>query len=242
MKMRGWINDNIKIIDWDDIYSKWIKMQKYHNPWRDEQIKTVVKAIKALPFKQIKVIDLCCGPGTLSEALLKAEKKVKIIGIDADIFLLSIFKNHLNKYSKRFKLIEADVRKLKINEKVHGVVSLTALHWLSKGSHIKLYKKIYKKLEKGGVFINADRFKPEHRIKFKTKQRGDNWTTFWDKLHKEHGIKDKMEEMWKEMGLFEGTDDGYPVNFFRDAIKKAGFKDFRILFKTGDRIVYIGRK
>src|SRR4030042_3737670 len=127
MLIDNWLIKNEKKVDWEEIYNIWQDMQLFHNCWRDLQVHTIVKTVLSLPFKKINVVDLCCGPGTLSKALLEKSDKINIIAIDANKFLLTVYKNILKKYNKRFKIIEGDIRDFNIytdiDEEIHAIIS-----------------------------------------------------------------------------------------------------------------------
>ncbi len=146
MLIDNWLKNNSSTVNWNFIYNDWQDMQLYYNCWRDLQVHTIIQSVLSLPFDKINVIDLCCGPGTLSKSLLEKDSRINIIAIDANKFLLSVYKNILKNYSNRFAIIESDIRNPdlydNIHEEIHAVISLTALHWLSAENH-KSYMKTF---------------------------------------------------------------------------------------------------
>lgn len=226
-------------------------MQKVHNCWFDLQIHTIITTIRSLPIKEKTVIDLCCGPGTLSHALLQADKQVNVIGIDANVFLLAIYRNVLSKYASNVRSENIDIRDDHAFDgipKAHAIMSLTSLHWLSKENQRKLYNRIHAALFKGGIFINGDRVRLSsdflRNIDYSTGEKieGLTWNEFWQNIYDQYDIKDEIEEMESTIDVWEGTDHGYTSDFYLSSLKNSGFKEVDILFQAGDRIVYCGRK
>lgn len=114
MKIKKWLKQNNDKVHWDEIFKDWLDMQGKHNSLRDRQVEIIADKIAKLPFKKINVIDLCCGPGTLSKALLEKDDRINVIGIDADVFLLAVYRNVLKEFKNRAEWLEGDIRKGKI--------------------------------------------------------------------------------------------------------------------------------
>lgn len=222
MQIREWLTKNNDRVDWNGIFSDWLNMQRKYNILRNKQVDIITDGILRLPFEKLNVIDLCCGPGTVSKALLEKDKRINITGIDADVFLLSVCRNILEPFKDRVEFIEGDVRDdktYKFDKEIHAVVSLTALHWLSESSHEKLYKTIYKVLSRGGIFINADRTRNKEK-ELAPEGSGMTWEAFWESLYKKYGFKNEIEEMHNAISIWEGTDEGYSRDFYITALQK----------------------
>ena len=114
------------------------------------------------------VVDLACGPGSLSRRVLDRFPGVSVIGVDFDPVLLSIATASLgHAHGSRFTPVDADLTDTMWTTRlprtpVHAAVSSTALHWLEPGHLVGLYRVLGALLREGGVFLNADhlRFDP----------------------------------------------------------------------------------
>jgi len=251
MKIKQWLRDNSDNVDWNEIYERWGKMQEVHNPFRSLQIKIIVDSVKALSFEKINVIDLCCGPGTLAKELLNSDERINVIGIDADPFLLKIFEKVISRNNGRSSFFESDIRRRNVFSNLantHAVVSFTSLHWLTQENQRILYKNIYSCLNNGGIFMNGDRLKITSAffrgVEYGSKNEvnGETWDKFWEGLYHQYDFRKEMEEMNNDLSIWEGTDDGYPREFYLSSLKQAGFKEAEVLYQIDDRVVYGGRK
>ena len=68
------------------------------------------------------ILDIACGTGIPS--LLLARKGYRIIGIDASLPMLEIFKQKINSANLDIQIINADIRNFSTPQKVDAAVSL----------------------------------------------------------------------------------------------------------------------
>lgn len=100
------------------------------------------------------VIDLGCGTGTVSAAILERYPQAKITCVDIAEKMVASAKNKLG---NKCTYVQADLNKFKFDKSYDVIVSSLALHHLSNKSEKQLlYDKIFQALEKGGLFINLD--------------------------------------------------------------------------------------
>jgi len=256
MKILQWLEDNKTTVDWVDLTTRWDKMQRVHNPHRNDQIETIYRLSRIQSLTNPTILDLCCGPGTLSKYFLSKSPNINIIAVDIDPFLVAMFKNS---YPQDRIITELhDIQKADLfdtyQNRFDAVVSLTALHWLSQESQKLLYKRIYSILKNGGIFVNADPYLPTIRIikrlraffqKNKVKNiEGENWNQYWERIYRKYHIKEYIDEMKSTLFREEDkrTDDGYPIKFYMSSLKEAGFDSPAVYWKGGSRIVYGGVK
>jgi len=114
------------------------------------------------------VVDLGCGPGSLSLRVLQRFPRVHVVGIDYDPLLLRIASGSLADHADRLTLVDHDLTRSDWVEVVgralggrapHAVVSTTALHWLPAGNLVALYRQVGQLLAPGGVMLNGDHFR-----------------------------------------------------------------------------------
>ncbi len=258
MKILKWLEENKENFDWFNFIERWDKMQLVHNPFRNEQIETIFHLSGLSSKTNPRLLDLGCGPGTLVKYFLERKQDVEFVAIDIDPLLLAIFRNTISTDCNGIIQLR-DMRKKEMFEKYQNyfdaVVSLTSLHWLSQKNQVLLYKRIYSTLKEGGIFLNGDPYLPKDKVAIerlsklqKDKARlmkGETWDQFWSSIYSEYKIKDYHQEV-KDTLLFsedfEGTDDGYTVDFYLTALKEAGFKSVDVYWQGGLRIVYGGIK
>ncbi len=255
LKIIQWLEDNKNKVDWVDLSDRWDKMQLLHNPYRNDQIETICYLSGVQSLKNPKILDLCCGPGTLSKHFLSMKPNIEIIAVDIDPFLMAIFKNSYPQ--DRIKTELYDIRKDEFFDKYQNhfdaVVSLTALHWLSQENQKLLYKRVYSILKPGGIFLNGDPFLPTNKTiqdrlaalqKFKANNiEGETWHQYWDMIYSKYHIKEYIDEINSKFLHREGSEEhGYPVDFYISTLKEVGFNSANVYWQGGLRIVYGGMK
>jgi SAM-dependent methyltransferase len=252
-----WLQENMLLIDWKLFAEPWNAMQRRHNPFRDEQIDAILQMASVDSRKGMSVLDLGCGPGILGSRILKNNPEAHYFGADGDPLMLAAMQVLLPR--NRVHPINIDLRTtgwiLNYIEKIDVAVSLTALHWLSKTHMKNLFTSIFKVLKPGGRLIVGDPYLPENAETFLrlkaiqeeriAREKGQTWGEFWAIFFEKYPIKDLYTEYHKVLGYqepFEGSDDGYPIEFYMGALNEAGFHNASVYWTSGLRIVYGGTK
>ncbi len=75
-------------------------------------------------------------------------------------------------------------------------------------------------------------------------EKGLTWGAYWKELFRRIPIEDVYEEYHADARnqRFEGSDDGYPLQFHLSALEAAGFSASAVPWKSGLRAVYGGIK
>jgi SAM-dependent methyltransferase len=114
------------------------------------------------------VLDLACGPGSISQRLLSYLPQSTTIAVDYDPVLLKLGKEALGDCEGRLHWLKVDlsnpqwvdqIRELLKNmgrKSLDAVLSSTALHWLTTPRLIDVYREIAQLLRPGGLLLNAD--------------------------------------------------------------------------------------
>jgi SAM-dependent methyltransferase len=179
---------------------RWDAQQERYVPDREERFRVVIDVVRAAidDRPQPRVVDLGCGPGSLSDRLARALPEVTVVGVDADPLLLSLGAAQVD---PRVRLVEADLADPRWPDRIglaapwDAAVSSTALHWLSPDALAELYGILADRIRPGGVFVNADHLRLGSpaldrlagAVRHGRTQRvgtGENedWGTWWDAL------------------------------------------------------------
>ncbi|MEK6794169.1 MAG: class I SAM-dependent methyltransferase, partial [Spirochaetota bacterium] len=130
----------------------------------DRLIKTMVPgydaminaAVGSLPFprsRAIRVVDLGTGTGTLASRVSTAYPKAQITCVDMAQSMLAMAKRKL----PRARFHRSDFYRYEFDGTYDAVVSSLALHHLvTDTDKHAFYRKIFRALKRGGVFVNAD--------------------------------------------------------------------------------------
>ncbi|MFC2026052.1 class I SAM-dependent methyltransferase [Chloroflexota bacterium] len=170
---------------WDESVSKlFIDNGKYFVPDRDFQIRTICDLIPSTNTR-MAIIDLCCGEGLLSGALLKRFPNCRVYGYDGSREMLNLAAQNLSNYKNRFvaqgfNLAEKDWRNPGIS--LNAIVSSLCIHHLSANQKQELYVDIFRILAPGGVFIIADLVQPASNPG--VKYAADSWDAcVWERAN-----------------------------------------------------------
>lgn len=125
-------------------------------PYYNQMVEALVNGLPFSRSKDIEVIDLGCGTGTISRAIKDAYPKAKLTCVDISEKMLKIASGKLSDTSDTI-FIHKNFYDFSFDKKYDAVVSSLALHHLvTKQDKHEFYRKIYSCLNTGGIFINAD--------------------------------------------------------------------------------------
>lgn len=232
-----------KDFDWREWVQRWERMQERYLVRRRERFDVMVRLVgDALEDGARRIVDLACGPGSLTQLFLDAFPQAEVIGLDFDPVLLSLAEKRLEPYGSRARLVQWDLRKEGwaglLPSGADAMVSATALHWLDPNHLADLYGRIGGALRPGGMFLNADHVASgsealqkaweSHREEMRRAEgmagRSDDWLGFWK------GLGGALEldtlEIAREAagGAFDkGVEPGMPLDWHFARLIEAGF-------------------
>jgi trans-aconitate 2-methyltransferase len=98
------------------------------------------------------VLDVGCGSGRITEALLERLPLGKVIGVDMSASMIEAARKRLPDASDptdgRLELRVADVLELELPEPVDAVLSTATFHWIA--DHERLFRRLHSQLRPGG--------------------------------------------------------------------------------------------
>ena len=164
-----------------------------------------------------RVLDLGCGTGLELEEYFVFNPGAKITGIDLSGEMLD--KLEAKFPEKELTLIRASYFDTPLGEKQYdAAVSVESLHHFSAGMKASLYGKLHSALRENGVFVLTDYFAESEELE---KEYFRNLAD----LKKEQGISDQA---------FYHYDTPLLVEHEMDILRRAGFRDVRILKQWGE--------
>ncbi|MEU4533613.1 class I SAM-dependent methyltransferase [Streptosporangium sp. NPDC023825] len=138
--------------------ARWDRQQEGYLPDREERFTALIDAVEATGRPDPLVVDLGCGPGSLSARLLERLPEATVVPVDADPLLLGLGRAaypHLT-------FVSLDLRSpgwtesLGLSRPADVAVSTTALHWISGPDLRKMYAELATVLRPGGLLLNGD--------------------------------------------------------------------------------------
>ncbi|MFW9820161.1 MAG: class I SAM-dependent methyltransferase [Candidatus Thorarchaeota archaeon] len=121
---------------------------------------SVFNALFPYVKKGDRILDICCGTGTLTTLFARLfYKDCMIIGVDLSLGQIVQAKRK-NKYSNlKFTVMDANSLEFPNDHFEHVVIS-AALHEMNKNQRKKVLSEIYRVLKKGGIFLVFDHHEP----------------------------------------------------------------------------------
>jgi SAM-dependent methyltransferase len=233
---------------------RWDRQQENNIPDREERFRVVIDVVRAaVGAGPADVVDLGCGPGSLSARLAAALPRVSVVGVDADPLLLGLGTANTG---PRVRLIEADLGYPTWPDRIglagpwDAAVSSTALHWLDADTLAALYRTLAERLRPGGVFVNADHMAPglstvdsiatvvrEARTARVGTDRNENWAQWWDALGEDTELAPLLDG--RPPAPIEHTENELTVTEHAALLRAAGFAEAAPVWQFGDDHVLV---
>jgi tRNA (cmo5U34)-methyltransferase len=207
---------------YDQLSSKYSDLIKKCVPRYDELLSNMFLYLQP-DFKPLRILDLGCGTGNLTQRILDHFP-------DAQIDVLDLSEEILEESRKRFankskiNYIQADFKNMNLSAMSYDLVmSSIAIHHVEDLFKFKLYKDIFYSLKTEGLFIFADQTRGiTDEIYFKNIEC---WKTEALKL----GSTEENWDMW--MAHQDAHDFHSPLGWHLENLKKAGFDEVDLLSK-----------
>jgi trans-aconitate methyltransferase len=196
----------------DALVARWDAQQERYLPHRERRFQMMLDFVeRTVGGSGLRVLDLCCGPGSISRRVLDRFPDASILAVDMDPAHLELGRRTLD---GRVEWLDADLRGRDWAAELEpasfdAVLSATAIHWFQPEEVVVLYRVLAELLGEGGVFANADHLPvSSERVA---------------------ALSQELLDGWQEARLAEGED--YPA--YRDALRDD--TRLRELVDEGDR-------
>lgn len=235
--------------------SRWDRQQEYYVPDREERFATLGDILEHVAGDSAHILDLGCGPGSLSVRLADRMHGTNVIGVDNDPLLLELGRTV---YSERVRFVLADLSnphwytKLDLPGPADAAVSTTALHWMSADSLEALYKSLASLIRPGGMFLNADHLSLDSprmtelatMVRARRAYRAgvserEDWEDWWAAVSRDPQLSPLLENGPERV---HHGDNGVPVHRHREMLHAAGFEDTGVLWQVGDDQILVARR
>jgi SAM-dependent methyltransferase len=221
---------------------RWDAQQQLHIPDREERFTAIVQALAAFAGEAPHVLDLGCGPGSLSARVLDHIPNAEIVAIDTDPVLLTIGRAAFAD-QPRLHFVDADLRgewtaALPLPSPFDAAVSTTALHWLRRTELVRFYGELARVIRSGGVLLNGDRLDFDHdqRTISETAQKvqpewqpapegAEDWAAWWEAVEADRMLAEAIAERRRRGHDHPHDDEGLAYEFHRAALLAAGFSE-----------------
>jgi tRNA (cmo5U34)-methyltransferase len=129
-------------------------------PGREEILRVLLDHVPAERHESFLVVDVGCGQGWLSEAVLREFPNSRVLALDGSPEMLRAAGKLLDPYGDRVKLrpfrLEERGRISRIGEPVRCFASSLVIHHLDGAGKRELFRHLWERLEPGGALLYAD--------------------------------------------------------------------------------------
>ena len=244
--------------------ARWEIQQQGYLPDREDRFTVLIDAVEeAAGRRDPLVLDLGCGPGSLSVRLLDRMPAARVIAIDTDPVLLALGRAA---YGDRdgLRFADVDLRSdgwtgaLGLDRPADAAVSTTALHWLRPEALHVMYARLATVLRPGGLLLDGDHLKDDATavptlarlgqalIEREEQRRFPNglpesWEGWWDGIKEDPALAAPVA-VREQRRLSENHHGSESVQLAThvDGLRAAGFAEIGTLWQHGENRILAG--
>jgi SAM-dependent methyltransferase len=237
---------------------RWDIQQEDYLPDREERFTALIDAVQESAGRPDPlVLDLGCGPGSLSVRLLHRIPAASVVAIDADPLLLQLGRTAWGGL-RSLRFADQDLRvpgwsaAVGLDRPADAAVSTTALHWLPPEALAALYAETASVLRPGGLLLNGDHLAEDEAaaptlarleqalIEREERRRApggriESWRGWWDAVRSDPGLAAVAAE--RDRRSPEADHHGSPSRLLSvhvAALRAAGFAEVGTLWQRGE--------
>ncbi|MDC7241820.1 MAG: methyltransferase domain-containing protein [Spirochaetales bacterium] len=189
-------------------------------------------ALDLVPFEEdskFSVLDLGAGTGLFSDLLLWVFPNAEFTLFDISEDMLAQAKKRFDGTGRDVKYIAGDYAATDIHGKFDLIISGLSIHHLEDGDKQSLFSRLPSKLNRGGLFINAD------QVLGDTPAIEEVYRSTWLRQVKERGAGDEVLDAALERMK---SDKMTPLQTQLDWLKDAGFDSVNCWYQNYSFAVY----
>ncbi len=237
--------------DWRAYFASWDRQQEEFNPDRERRFGVMFEVLGAQVGTRFTALDLGCGPGSLTQRMLRRFPAARSVAVDFDPVVLRIGGGALGSLGGRVTWVDAKLgsrgwTKALPAGRFDAALSTTALHWLEPRDLGALYRDLHRILRKGGVFLNGDimpwdgrRPGPRriaqrvYRNRFGTKNgrpRNAGWERWWARAERDPALRPSFEERRARQSCHPHHAPP-SLGTHVAALRRAGFREIEVVWE-----------
>jgi SAM-dependent methyltransferase len=242
--------------EWAESWQRsWDRLEELLVSERERQISALLDVVEAMAGTAPTVVDLACGPGTITRRLLDRLPRARSIAVDVDPVLLAIASVTFAD-DDRVQVVRADLRDpgwghALPESRVDAVLTATALHWLPREAVRRLYRDLAGLVRRGGVMAHGERMPLadlprlgpaltvfKQRTGAGSEDRRACWDAWWEQASQEPALHSAVAQ---RHAVFETTypteEFSPPADWHISALKDAGFAEAGLIWRSGPAAV-----
>lgn len=244
-------------VDWARWLRRWDGQQALYMQDRERRFGAMFDALEA-NGAVARVVDLACGPGSLTQRFLRRFPNAVTTSVDFDPVLLRLGRSALARWAHRVTWVDADLRTDGWARRLppgpyDAVLSTTALHWLSDRALRRVYRTVHGLLRPGGLFLNGDhvpfgretptletiagrvsRTRREHRAKV-----AESWDDWWAAFEAVPALRDEFVERNRRYPAARHHEAAFTFDQHARRLREAGFAEVGTVWQEFDDRVLV---
>jgi SAM-dependent methyltransferase len=237
---------------------RWEGQQQRYAVAREERFDVIADVVEHVTAGRPRplVVDLGCGPGSLTGRLAERLPGVELVGVDRDPLVLGLAR-HCHGSAARYVETEIGtdswIPAMNLDRPVDAVVSATALHCLPETLLRRTYGQLGELVRPGGALINGDHFAPEiagpgeisariGRLRAERQQvfAHEDWETWWAAVSDDPAFSELVAERLRRPTEVPSTsDNGLPLSRHVHLLREAGFGQAGSIWQFGTSHVLV---
>lgn len=235
---------------------RWERQQQRYAVDREERFTVIADVVEHVTEGQPRprILDLGCGPGSLTARLSTRLPRAEIVAVDMDPLLLELARTH---HPDAARYVDAEIgaegwtEALALDRPLDAAVSTTALHYLSESTLRRTYAQLAELLRPGGVLVNADHFPQPGaghsritahvgRCRAERQQAfaHEDWESWWASAADDPELADLLDERGRR-GSFSEAGEELPPSRHAELLCRAGFEQAAPVWQFGDSHVLV---
>ena len=151
----GWLEDDSAVF---------ASLGEVFVPGREEIMRAILDHVPAGSDNEFLAVDIGCGSGWLSEAILREVPGSRVLALDGSPAMLRTAGQALSGYRDRVRLrafrLEDPGWPAEVEGSVRCFVSTLVLHHLDAAGKRRLFRSLWRRLDPGGALLYADLVEP----------------------------------------------------------------------------------
>jgi SAM-dependent methyltransferase len=242
---------------WSCWVDAWDASQDAEVPARRERFGLIADLVASGCGGRSRVLDIGVGPGSLSRTILERHATVRVVGIDANPFLVYLGQKSLARFGDRVRILEGDLRSAdgwrKLRGRFDAVVAGTTIHWFEPHQLKELWGHLLARLRPGGRLLVSDcASSPDPAtqavyerargayLRASTPSGPAPWQHFWEGAGNALNF-DFRTYLSATFQSDQATDDGLPFATIAALLHEAGFGTPEIHWQQCGEIVFGAR-
>ncbi|MGA8302399.1 MAG: class I SAM-dependent methyltransferase [Thermoplasmata archaeon] len=248
--------------DWGEWLRRWDAQQESFNPERERRFSAMFDVVEAKVGRRFVALDLGSGPGSLSARLLRRFPRARCVAVDFDPVALRVGQGALGSFGGRLRWVDTRLGRSGWTDQLpagryDAVLSTTALHWLAAADLRQLYRDLYGRMRKGGVFLDGDRLswgvrhrelsrlaESVRRLRFRGASLDSEWAAWrkwWEDAEKLPELRPLFQAR-KERQSQHPKEGDLPLDAHVRALRHAGFRDVAVVWQDlENRVLFAAR-